>query len=190
MNDKNLNEWLFADIDDLIDCDYSNASKAEIRMTDNEIFETEIKCINRRVSGKCNGGTDCCKCDLLMNEKDIISAYERAIANSTLINRLQEEIDGLKHEREVLIEDIHHFVDKNNEQLEEIEELKIENKSLRSAANCYKLHYIEARPEAIKEFADRLKQKNEYYENGQGWEGRICYVDDIDNLVKEIEGED
>lgn len=64
-------------------------------MTDNEIFETEIKCINRRANGKCNGGTDCCKCDLLMNEKDIISAYERAIANSNLINRQQEEIERL-----------------------------------------------------------------------------------------------
>ena len=107
-----------------------------------------------------------------------------------LIDRQKAEIDELKHEREVLIEDIHHSADKINEQLEEIEKLKIENKSLRSAANCYKLHYIEARPEAIKEFADRLKQKSEYYENGQGWEGRICYDDDIDNLVKEMVGEE
>ena len=44
-----------------------------------------------------------------------------------------------------------------------------------------------AKAEAYKEFADRLKQKSEYYENGQGWEGRICYVDDINNLVKEYE---
>ena len=44
--------------------------------------------------------------------------------------------------------------------------------------------------EAIKEFAERLKQKSEYYENGQGWEGRICYEDDIDKLVKEMVGED
>lgn len=97
MSDKNFNEWLFSDIDDLIDCDYSDESEAETRMTDNEIFETEIKCINRRANGKCNGGTDCCKCDLLMNEKDIISAYERAIANSNLINRLQAEIDRLNN---------------------------------------------------------------------------------------------
>ena len=95
MSDKNLNEWLFADIDDLIDYDYSDESEAETRMADNEIFGTEIKCINRRANGKCNGGTDCCKCDLLMNEKDIISAYERAIANSNLINRLQAEIERL-----------------------------------------------------------------------------------------------
>ena len=30
MSNKNFNEWLFADIDDLIDCDYSEESEAEI----------------------------------------------------------------------------------------------------------------------------------------------------------------
>ena len=128
-------------------------------MTDNEIFETEIKCINRRSSGKCNGGTDCYKCDLLMNEKDIISAYERAIANSNLINQLQLEI----------------------------EELKIENKSLRSAANCYKLHYIEARPEAIKEFAEKLKK---CYDNPVWYlGGSNGFFDNLDNFVKEMVGD-
>lgn len=29
MSDKNFNEWLFADIDDLIDCDYSDESEVE-----------------------------------------------------------------------------------------------------------------------------------------------------------------
>ena len=29
MSDKNFNEWLFSDIDDLIDCDYSDESEAE-----------------------------------------------------------------------------------------------------------------------------------------------------------------
>ena len=45
----------------------------------------------------------------------------------------------------------------------------------------------EIKYEAIKEFAYRLKQKSEYYENGQGWEGKICYDNDINNLVKEYE---
>ena len=66
------------------------------KLTDAEIFETEIKCIQRRSSGHCNGGSDCCHCDLLMNEQDIISAYERAIANFDLINSLQEENENLK----------------------------------------------------------------------------------------------
>lgn len=60
-------------------------------MTDKEIFETEIKCIKRRSSGQCNGGTDCGNCDLLMNEKDIIFAYERAIKANEIINRQHSE---------------------------------------------------------------------------------------------------
>ena len=39
----------------------------------------------------------------------------------------------------------------------EIERLKIENQSLRGAANSYKIHYNEARAEAVKEFAEKLK---------------------------------
>ena len=142
-------------------------------MTDNEIIkalESEVKSAEYVDSYYCNG------VDLTLIKSTI-----------DLINRQRAEIDELKHEREVLIEDIHYSANKVNEQLEEIEKLKIENKSLRSAANCYKLHCNETRTEAIKEFADRLKQKTEYYENGQGWEGKICYVDDIDNFVKEYE---
>ena len=48
-------------------------------------------------------------------------------------------------------------IDLINRQKTEIEELQIENKSLRSAANCYKLHYNEVRTEAYREFAERLK---------------------------------
>ena len=130
-------------------------------MTDNEIFETEIKCINRRANGKCNGGTDCCKCDLLMNEKDIISAYERAIANSDLINR----------------------------QKTEIEELQIENKSLRSAANCYKLHYNEVRTEAYREFAERLKDGAQMADCFDSY-NMVVGTHFINNLLKEMVGED
>ena len=45
----------------------------------------------------------------------------------------------------------------------EIERLKIENQSLRGAANSYKIHYDEARAEAVKEFCN--KRGIEYVEN-------------------------
>ena len=45
----------------------------------------------------------------------------------------------------------------NKKLREDIEKLKIENQSLRAAANSYKMHYNEAKSEAIKEFAERLK---------------------------------
>ena len=40
---------------------------------------------------------------------------------------------------------------------EEIENLKIELESMRSAANSLKMHYKKAKSEAIKEFAEELK---------------------------------
>ena len=103
-----------------------------------------------------------------------------------LIYRQQEDIDELKHEREVLIEDIHCSADKINEQLEEIERL---NNNISAMVVTLRNSAKATRNEAIKEFAYRLKQKSEYYENGQGWEGRICYEDDIDKLVKEMVGD-
>ena len=87
-----------------------------------------------------------------------------------------------------------------NRQKAEIEELKIENKSLRSAANCYKLHYNEVRTEAYKEFAERLKneiindtayacdstQHSGYYD----YQIKVGDIPEyIDNLVKEMEGD-
>ena len=104
-----------------------------------------------------------------------------------LINRQQAEIDELKHERKVLIEDIHCSADKINEQLEEIEKLERTISCLECVCESTS---DKIRTEAIKEFAYRLKQKSEYYENGQGWEGKICYEDDIDKLLKEMVGEE
>lgn len=81
MSDKNLNEWLFADIDDLIDCDYDEESR-EIRMTDNEIIKAlgnEVKSAEYVDSYYCDG------VDLTL----IKSAID-------LINRLQAEIERLK----------------------------------------------------------------------------------------------
>ena len=145
-------------------------------MTDNEIIKAlkdEVKSAEYVDSYYCNG------VDLTL----IKSAID-------LINCQQVEIDELKQEREVLIEDIHHFVDKNNEQLEEIEKLKIENKSLRSAANCYKLHYSEARTEAIKEFADRLLNKVKVVQVGNLTWVWLISQDDINDIIKEMLGEE
>ena len=72
----------------------------------------------------------------------------------------------------------------------QIARLKIENQSLRGAANSYKLHYNEARNEAVKEFADRLKETitkaiDTYYNsNGGGYYLAEDAIEDIDSLLK------
>ena len=75
-------------------------------------------------------------------------------------------------------------IDLINRQQAEIDRL---NNNISAMAVTLRNSTKATRNKAIKEFAKKLKQKSEYYENGQGWEGRICYDDDIDNLVKEYE---
>ena len=86
-------------------------------MTDKEIFANEILCIMRRAVGRCNGGTDCNTCDLLMDETKIIEAYQRAMKYSEEINRQQAEIEILIRKKDVLRDEI-------AEQQAEIQRLK------------------------------------------------------------------
>ena len=164
-------------------------------MTDSEIFETEIKCIQRRSSGQCNGGTDCCNCDLLMNEKDIISAYERAITNNDLINRLQAENKELLGKIEKL-EEKNKILDLNRRMalLEKeplYENIKTANAEIKrlshkcgECAGCtrWKCDCANIKAEAYKEFAERLK---EYI-----YPFKYSFDNVIDNLLKEMVGED
>ena len=84
---------------------------------------------------------------------------------------------------------------KENENIKsEIEMLKIENQSLRSAVNSYKLHYNETSAEAIKEFTERLKNKiktecNPYGKPTFDYNTSLAIMRYIDNLVKEMVGE-
>ena len=70
----------------------------------------------------------------------------------------------------------------------EIERLKIENQSLRSAANSYKMNYNEVKSEAIKEFAKRLKSS--IYINTNLLVYQCEDVESmIDDIVKEMVGD-
>lgn len=79
---------------------------------------------------------------------------------------------------------------------EEIENLKVELKAMRGAANSLKLHYQQAKAEAIKEFAERLKEYElcmfcSFPDNKSlGSEQYIVLSDSIDELVKEIMDEE
>ena len=84
----------------------------------------------------------------------------------------------------------------------EKQNLEIDLKAMRGAANCYKAEnerlkevndsftnigklYSEIKSEAYKEFAERLKEQAKANE----WNGTICGVD-IDNLLKEMGDKD
>ena len=86
-----------------------------------------------------------------MTDNEIIKALESEVKSTEYVD--SDYCNGVD------LTLIKSAIDLINRQKTEIEGLKIENKSLRSAANCYKLHYNEARTEAYKEFAERLKEE-------------------------------
>ena len=104
-----------------------------------------------------------------------------------LINRQQAEIDELKHEREVLIEDIHHFVDKVNEQLEEIEKLE---RTISYLEGVCESTPDKVRVEVVKEFADRLLNKVRVVQVGNLTWVWLISQDDINDIIKEMLGEE
>ena len=172
-------------------------------MTDNEIFANEILCIRRRASGRCNGGTDCNTCDLLMNEVEIIEAYQRAMKQNDEINRQKAEIESLINGQETLQK---HIAEKNaeievlqlnvedyaetivelethsKEQKAEIERLK---KGLIVATDIFTEQVITAKTDSIKEFAERLKTET-FLAKEKGSVEHTLWIDEIDNLVKEM----
>ncbi len=133
-------------------------------MTDEQIFENEIKCIIRRNEGICNGGSDCIKCDLLMDSEEIVKCYNRAIKNIDRINRKNAENERLK--AKILVKD--NINDYNTAQL------RIAREELRTAKS-----------NAIKEFAERLKEHS-FVDNLSLNGKETVYVEDIDRLVKEM----
>ena len=76
-----------------------------------------------------------------------------------------------------------------NCQKAEIENLNIELQAMRGAANSYKMRYETARAEAIKEFAERAKEKMNNLARMEYGSDEIYFLvgkSFIDNLVKEI----
>lgn len=133
-------------------------------MTDEQIFENEIKCIIRRNEGVCNGGSDCIKCDLLMDSEEIIKCYNRAIKNIKLHNRQKAENERLT--AKILVKD--NINDYNTAQL------RIAREELRTAKS-----------NAIKEFAERVK-KYSFVDNLSLDGKETVYVDDINSIAKEM----
>lgn len=65
------------------------------------------------------------------------------------INCLQEQLEAAANGQETLQKAL-------AEKDREVDDLKVENQSLRTAANCYKFHYNEARSEAVREFSEAV----------------------------------
>lgn len=151
--------------------------------------------------------------DKNLTNNETIKALEGAILNAKGCDSKVWSIEIYKLEN---------ALDLITRQQAEYENLKVENQSLRGAANSLKMHYEEAqaeieslkifrgyaekrasdyktmrdkylnaKSEAVKEFAERLKEKSEIVHLFSVHTGDhyMVDIDDIDNLVKEMVGE-
>lgn len=115
-----------------------------------------------------------------MTDKEIIKALEC---------RIKKECTNCPHKKMFCSDTVamKHALDLTKRQQKEVERLKIENQSLRSAASSYKLHYNKARTEAVKEFAERLK---ELYTDESITDDTLCFIgvikQNIDDIAEEM----
>ena len=104
-------------------------------------------------------GLECCldekieKCDECPYSVDTFMCKRRELLEDIfeLINHKQELLEAAIAGQETLQKAL-------AEKEREIDDLKVENQSLRTAANYYRLHYSKARDEAIGEFTSGIKE--------------------------------
>ena len=94
-----------------------------------------------------------------------------------LINRQKAEIERLQAVHADMTESLRLASEANKD-------MSVELDAMRGAANSYKMHYENAKAEAIKEFAERLKFMLTPYPDGYFKEPVTST--EIDNLVKEM----
>ena len=142
-------------------------------MTDNEI----IKALEICAAGSCTG------CPANLNSANCL---EKLTQNALdLINRQKADVETLENNLKFVRGTLTRALDEN-------EQLK---KRLDSHCNNCRMRDRKERDraEAIKEFTERLKEKSmcmvEYDEDGWGCPTRVVKTSDIDNLVKEMVGE-
>lgn len=104
--------------------------------------------------------------------------YETVISTLDLIDRLKAEIEAL----DFLIKESNKLVERQDKA---INRLQADNSSMQSTLAKMSMGVEEAKAEAIKEFAERLKKEKFTHTNF----GELVYVEDIDNLVKEMVGD-
>lgn len=155
-------------------------------MTDNEIIKA-LKCCQKPVgSGVCND------CPLKSVREKRLSPNDKSCTTIMLEDAL-DLIASQKAEKEALIAGQETLQKHIAEQRAEIERLEKENKNLLSKL-CKKVRteskVVEKliKAEAIKEFAERLKDKSK--KRTQDVYGEMVFFGDIDNLVKEMVGEE
>lgn len=123
---------------------------------------------------------------------------DRKLTEAEMITYLQLSVE-IGSTARLAPEEAQTLLDIVNRKSAQIDDLKVKLDAMRGAANSYKMHYENAKSEAVKEFAERLKvemaDKKYKYVTETNYSKTVNAVIDAcvgatDNLVKEItEGE-
>lgn len=134
--------------------------------------------------------------DKKLTDSEIVEGFEHCLKNNSCNGCVFEKTNICDSSLENKIKTLKMVDDVINRQKEEIERLQADKKSLENVIKNYFLEkagididqLAEIKSEAIKEFVVRLKE--------QGIKGtdvviddKVVFVDDIDNLVKEMVGD-
>ena len=144
-------------------------------MTDRNFTDDEIiKAL------RCCASYDCSACPLYSPTINcVIVLPQKALE---LVDRYRAEIDRLNAVHADMTESLRLAAEANKD-------MAVELDAMRGAANSYKMHYETARAEAIKEFAERAKEKMQNLARMEYGNDEIYFLigkSFIDNLVKEM----
>lgn len=103
-----------------------------------------------------------------------------------LINRQQEELEYLRGEREVILEDMQV---RNNQVIEQQAEIERLNNNLSAMATTLSNSARQTRADAIKEYKEKLRE-HAYLDSGiTGFQEMVVDLSDIENIADEMVGE-
>jgi predicted RNase H-like nuclease (RuvC/YqgF family) len=156
-------------------------------MTDNEIVKSLEICTGKRLL------EDCPECPNYESESRCkVRLSEVAL---DLINRQKAELQKVKAElkettekfncQQYVYTDLSDIIREKNA---EIEKLQSDNSSMQSTLAKMSMGVEQAKAEAIKEFAERLKEKQQTFISDE-YAYKFIYLIEIDKLVKEMVGE-
>lgn len=137
---------------------------------------------------------DCTECPLYPDDGEIACREVLREEALDLITRQQAENENLKVKLQSMRGAANSLKMHYEEAQAEIESLKIFREYAKKRANDYKTmrdKYLNAKSEAVKEFAEKLKEKSEIVHLFSVHTGDhyMVDIDDIDNIAKEMVGE-
>ena len=123
-------------------------------------------------------------------DSEIIKAYEDLTSNQQLnLFRNLYYNDGFSTEKGIVANAINDILPKYCKQQEEIDSLRADLKRVYAERDAYICTSNFMKSEAVKEFAKRLEEYSYESMGNYGISHMVVSVKDIDNLVKEMVGE-